>query len=212
MSRIASINVGTARAVEFRGRQITTAIYKVPVEGPVTVAGVNLAGEDQADRSVHGGEDKAVYSYAAEDYRWWSAQLDRSLGPGTFGENVTTEDMNVGGAVVGERWRIGDVLLEVSEPRMPCYKLGIRMDDARFPAQFSKAERPGAYLRIIKEGDIAAGDTIHVEHTPGDGITVADVARIYTTDRDEAHLLLEIVELSTAWKRWASSTIDSHGG
>ncbi len=203
MSRIVSVNVGESRTVEFRGRIVSTGIYKFPIEGAVRVEGVNLVGDDQADRRVHGGIYKAVYAYASEDYEWWSTQLGRTLPPGMFGENLTTRGVNVGGAVVGQRWRIGDVALEVSEPRIPCYKLGIRMEDPGFPQVFSAAGRPGSYLRIVEEGSLATGDRIEIGAPPGHGLTVGDVARIYDRDRYEAGRLLGAAQLSDPWKRWA---------
>ncbi len=203
MSRILSVNVGEQQAVEFRGHTVLTGIYKFPVEGPVRVEGVNLVGDDQADRRVHGGVHKAVYAYASEDYGWWSEQLGRSLAPGTFGDNLTTEGVDVSAAVVGQHWRAGGVVLEVSEPRTPCFKLGIRMDDPGFPALFSAAHRPGAYLRIVEEGSLAAGDRIEMGLPPEHGVTVADIARIYDRDHSEAKQLLEVPQLSDPWKRWA---------
>ena len=207
MSRILSVNVGEQRVTEFRGHAVMTGIYKSPVEGPVRVEGVNLVGDEQADRRVHGGVHKAVYAYASEDYGWWSGQLGSPLAPGTFGENLTTEGVEVGAAVPGQRWRTGGVVLEVSEPRMPCYKLGIRMDDPGFPALFSVAGRPGTYLRIVEEGSLAAGDLIEIGPPPEHGLTVADIARIYDRDHREAERLLEVPELSDPWKRWARRII-----
>lgn len=203
MSRIISVNVGDPQAVEFRGRTVATAIYKFPVEGRVRVEGVNIVGDHQADRRVHGGIHKAIYAYASEDYEWWSDQLGHSLAPGTFGDNLTTEGIDVGGAVVGQRWRVNDVVLEVSEPRVPCYKLGIRMDDPRFPERFSAADRPGSYLRIVAEGSVAAGDRIDLDSPPSHGVSVADIARIYARDRHEAGRLFRATGLSEPWKRWA---------
>lgn len=203
MSRIISVNVGAPQVVEFRGHTVSTGIYKSPVKGPVRVEGVNLVGDRQADPRVHGGIHKAVYAYAAEDYEWWSRQLGRTLLPGTFGDNLTTEGINLGDAVVGQQWRINDAVLEISEPRMPCYKLGIRMDDPDFPATFSAAGRPGSYLRIIEDGSLAAGDRVEVGPPPAHGLSVADIARIHDRDQHEAARLLEAAELSEPWKRWA---------
>jgi MOSC domain-containing protein YiiM len=203
MSRIVSVNVGEPRTVEFRDHTVSTGIDKVPVGGSVRVEGVNLVGDDQADRRVHGGVHKAVYAYASEDYEWWSGQLGRALPPGMFGENLTIEGIDVGAAVVGQHWRIGDVVLEVSEPRMPCYKLGIRMEDPGFPAVFSAADRPGTYLRIVEEGSLASGDRIEIGSPPEHGLTVADIARIHERDHHEAGRLLEVAQLSDSWKRWA---------
>ncbi|MCH7584350.1 MAG: MOSC domain-containing protein [Acidobacteria bacterium] len=203
MSSIISVNVGVQKAVEYREHAVSTGIYKSPVEGRVRAEGVNLVGDDQADRRAHGGIHKAVYGYASEDYQWWSDQLGRSLAPGTFGENLTTEGVEVGAAVVGQQWRVGDVVLEVSEPRVPCYKLGIRMDDPRFPTLFSAADRPGTYLRIVEEGSLAAGDRIEIGPAPEHGLTVTDIARIYHRDHQEAARLLEVPQLSDRWRRWA---------
>jgi len=163
--RVLSVNVGGVRTVEVGDRTITTAIWKSPVKGRVALAGVNLSGDDQADRSVHGGGDKAVYAYAWEDSVWWQEELGRELVPGNFGENLTLEGVPVADAVVGERWRIGSALLEVSEPRFPCFKLGIRMGDPRFVKRFAAARRPGTYLRIVAGGDVGAGDRIEVQPT-----------------------------------------------
>jgi MOSC domain-containing protein YiiM len=203
MSKIISVNVGASKMVEFRGHTVSTGIYKSPVEGPVRVEGVNLVGDHQADRRVHGGIHKAVYAYASEDYEWWSGRLGRALHPGTFGDNLTTEAINLTDAVIGQRLRINDAVLEISEPRMPCYKLGIRMNDPDFPAAFAAADRPGSYMRIIEEGSLAGGDRIEIGPPPPHHLTVADVARIYNRDRHEAGRLLEAAELSEPWKRWA---------
>ncbi|MEE8330790.1 MAG: MOSC domain-containing protein [Acidimicrobiia bacterium] len=203
MSRVISVNVSQPREVEFRGHLVSTGIYKSPVEGPVRVEGVNLEGDDQADRRVHGGVHKAIYAYASEDYEWWGQQIGRSLSPGMFGENLTTAEVEVSGAVIGQRWQIGDVVLEVSEPRVPCFKLGIRMEDPDFPAVFAAGNRPGSYLRIVEEGSLAAQDRIQIGKAPDHGLTVADVARIFDHDRHEASRLLEPPQLSEPWKRWA---------
>jgi MOSC domain-containing protein YiiM len=200
---IQSVNVGRVRTVEFRDGFDRTAIWKSPVAGPVRVRGVNLDGDDQADRSAHGGPDKAVYAYAAEDLAWWSEALDRRVEPGTFGENLTTIGIDVAGAIVGERWAIGSAVLEVSQPRIPCYKLGIRMGDPQFPRRFAAAGRPGAYLRIIAEGAIAAGSTIEVVSRPTHGVTVGLIERAYHADHALAGRLVEAPELADGWLEWA---------
>jgi MOSC domain-containing protein YiiM len=201
--RLLSVNVGRPRAFGHQGKSVKSSIWKAPVEGPVAVRGVNLEGDDQADREVHGGPDKAVYGYAVEDVRWWEGELDRALPLSAFGENLTTSGIDVSGALIGERWEIGTALLEVSQPRSPCWKLGVRMDDPAFPRKFTKAQRPGAYLRIVREGVLAAGDPIRVLHRPDHGVRVSDVFRIYTNERQKAHLLLDVPELSEDWKEWA---------
>ena len=152
--------------------------------------GVNLAGDDQADRRVHGGPDKAVYSYAIEDYAWWSAELGVDIDAATFGENLTTEGIDLSACVIGTRWQVGSATLEVAQPRQPCFKLGMRMGDADFVDQFDEAGRPGAYLRIIENGEIGAGDPIVVGEAPAHGLTIDDLRRAAArriTGRPRAH-------------------------
>jgi MOSC domain-containing protein YiiM len=201
--RLRSVNVGAVRQIELAGRPRTTAIWKLPVPGRVAVRGVNVVGDEQADRRVHGGPDKAVYAYAWEDYAWWERQLGRPLDPGTFGENLTTEGIEVTGALVGERWRVGSVVLQVTSPRVPCWKLGVRMGDPGFPRRFAAAGRPGAYLAILEEGQVGAGDRIRVIHRPGHGVTVGLVAASYHRDHRLAVRILAAPELPAAWRQWA---------
>ncbi|HWK29785.1 MAG TPA: MOSC domain-containing protein [Solirubrobacter sp.] len=169
MARVLSVNVGRPRPISER---LTSAIVKTPVEGRVRVEGVNLAGDDQADRSVHGGPDKAVYAYAREDTAFWEDITGADLPHGAFGENLTTEGLEVTGAIIGERWRIGTTVLEVCQPRFPCAKLGVRFGDLRMVRAFTKASRPGAYLRIVTEGELGAGDEITVLSRPDHGVTL----------------------------------------
>jgi MOSC domain-containing protein YiiM len=177
VATLISVNVGRPQQLSVRrGRPLMSAIGKAPIEGRVRVAGVNVEGDDQADRRVHGGPDKAVYAYASEDAAFWAVELGRELGPGAFGENLTTEGLDVSGAVVGERWRIGTVELEVCQPRLPCNKLALRMGEPQMVKRFAKASRPGAYLRIAGEGSLGAGDAIEVLSRPSHGITVRDVS------------------------------------
>jgi MOSC domain-containing protein YiiM len=203
MARVLSVNVGRPRQVAVRrGRPVMSAIGKVPVDGRVRVAGVNVDGDDQADRRVHGGPDKAVYSYAWEDTLWWSRELERELPPGMFGENLTVEGVDVTGAVVGEHWRIGTVELEVCQPRLPCAKLGHRFGDQRMVKRFALAGRPGAYLRIVTEGELGAGDEVHITHRPSHGVTVAQVSRAILLDEDELAAAAQAPELPPALSRW----------
>ena len=188
--RVVSVNVGVPHTAEWRGRTVTSAIWKQPVDGPIEVAGVNLAGDDQADRRVHGGIDKAVYAYATEDYDWWAERLG-PLEPGTFGENLTTTGIALTDAHIGDRWRVGSALLEVAQPRQPCFKLGIRMGDDAFPGAFEAARRPGVYLRIVAPGSIGTGDAIEVVPAAQPAVPVAglvedevdvEVLRLAATD------------------------------
>jgi MOSC domain-containing protein YiiM len=198
-----AVNVGTPREIEWLGRRETTSIWKYPIEGRLAVRGVNVQGDDQADREVHGGPDKAVYAYAREDQQWWEKELGRELDPGVFGENLTLTGVDVTGAVIGERWEIGDVVLEVAQPRIPCWKLGARMGQQAFPVYFAAAGRPGAYLRIVEEGELGAGDEVRVGLKPGHGVTVGEVARIYHQERARAGVLLTAPQLAAEWQEWA---------
>jgi len=205
--RVLSVNVGTPRKFEYGGRTAQSAIWKSSVVGRIAARGVNLAGDEQADREAHGGFDKAVYAYAVEDARWWEGEIGRSLAYGEFGENLTTEGIDVNDALVGECWEVGSTILEVSEPRMPCWRLGVRMNDPAFVRRFTEASRPGSYLRIVVEGDVGAGDEIRVVEKPDHDLTVRDVFRIYVRDRGEAVRLLSVPRVSESWKRWASDLL-----
>lgn len=200
---VLSVNVGTPREFELDGLPARSAIWKSPVAGRVAARGVNLEGDEQADRGAHGGPDKAIYAYAVEDARWWQEQIGRPLAYGEFGENLTTEGIDVNDALIGERWEVGSLVVEVAEPRVPCWRLGVRMEDPNFPRRFTEAMRPGAYLRIMREGSVGAGDSIRPIEKPGHNLTVRDVFRIYTYDRHEIARLLEAPQLSEGWRRWA---------
>jgi MOSC domain-containing protein YiiM len=194
--------VGAPRALEVEGHTVLTAIWKSPVEGRVPVRGVNLRGDDQADRSVHGGPDKAVYAYAAEEVELWERELGRALGDAPFGQNLTVRGIPVSAAVIGERWEVGSALLEVAQPRLPCFKLGLRMGDRLFPKRFAAAGRPGAYLRIVAEGEIGAGDAIEVVSRPAHGVTSELVSRALVVDPELLPEALHAVELPEDLRAW----------
>jgi MOSC domain-containing protein YiiM len=194
--RLESVNVSLPRSVQLGDRALMTGIFKKPVEGRVPLSSTNLRGDSQADRKVHGGPEKAVYAYSLEDTRWWAELFDASLEPGAFGENLSTTGLDVSGALIGERWSIGSTLLEVSQPRLPCVKLGLRFGDPRFVSMFAAAGRPGAYLRVLAEGQLGAGDAIEVVHSPGHGITCALVAHVVLRERKRAAEVLAAPELS----------------
>ena len=200
--RVASLNVGGVREVEWNGRLVTTGIWKHPVQGRVALRGVNFAGDDQADRRVHGGPDKAVYAYASEDYDLWRDAHGVDVVPGLFGENLTVEGLDLAAAVAGERWRVGSTLLEVAQPRMPCFKLGLRMGDPLFPKRFQRVGRMGAYLRVIEEGDVGAGDPIAVTDRPAHGVTLGTMMQALT-DPAAAHALRDVERLPEFWRRVA---------
>jgi MOSC domain-containing protein YiiM len=189
VGRIVSINVGRAAEIGTRrGHPVRSAIGKATVAGPVRIEGASVAGDEQADRTVHGGPDKAVYAYAMEDYIWWSRALGRDLPPGTFGENLTVEGVEVRGALVGERWRAGTALLEVCQPRLPCFKLQMRVGEPGFVRRFAEASRPGAYLRILAPGEVQAGDELEVLERPAHGVTVARVSDAIQLEKTPAAL------------------------
>ena len=206
MGVVLSVNVGAV--APFRaGRAHRSAIVKSPVEGAVVVRGVNLAGDDQADRRVHGGPDQAVYAYARESYAWWEGELGRELAPGIFGENLTLEGVDVDNALVGERWAIGTSVLEVSSPRTPCFKLAARMEDPKFVKRFAQARRPGAYLRIVQEGELQAGDEVRVVGRPDHDVTVALVNDAKLHDPGLAARIVAAPELPARWREWALARI-----
>src|SRR2546422_5429271 len=139
--KVISVNVGNVREFDYGGRPAKSAIWKSPMSGRVPARGVNLAGDEQADRKAHGGPDKAVYAYAIEDTRWWERNIGHALGYGAFDENLITEGIEVNDALVGERWQVGTTVLEVSEPRIPCWRLGVRMNDKMFPRCWLRRRR-----------------------------------------------------------------------
>jgi MOSC domain-containing protein YiiM len=168
----------------------------------VAVRGVNLEGDDQADRKLHGGPDKAVYAYGYDETREWSQELGRDLRPGAFGENLTVGALDVSGALIGERWAVGSTVLEAIQPRLPCFKLGIRMGDPHFVKRFGRAGRPGAYLRIVQEGELGVGDAIEVVHRPDHEVTMRLAAHALLVDRTRLPELLAAPALLPEWREW----------
>jgi MOSC domain-containing protein YiiM len=200
--RVVSLNVGPIRSIEWEGEVVTTGIWKFPVEGRVALRGVNLVGDDQADRTVHGGPDKAVYAYAREDYAYWREAEGMETSDGLFGENLTVVGLQLSDSVVGERWNVGSTVLEVAQPRLPCYKLGIRVGDSRFLKRFLIAGRTGAYLRIVQEGDVGTGDVIHVASKPVHGVTLG-VMVAALRDSAKAAMLRDVPYLPEFWREVA---------
>ena len=208
IGRVVSVNVGQPAIVDWHGRAVSTAIWKQPIAGRLRVRGVNVDGDDQADRRVHGGPTKAIYGYGAEDYAWWGTVLGVVLQPGTFGENLTISGVQLADCVVGERWRIGSALLRVTEPRIPCFKLGLRMGDANFVKTFAGAARPGTYLAIDEEGELGATDPIELVDRPDHEVTIGMVERAYHGQPELRERLLDVAELSEGWRRWAARPRD----
>lgn len=188
--QLVGIQVGRPRDLEWRGQRLRTAIVKTAVAGRVRVGRLNLAGDEQADPSVHGGPDKAVYAYPAEHYAAWRAELsDADLTWGAFGENLTTRGLLESDVCIGDRLRIGTAEFRVTQPRMPCSKLAARFGRADMVKIFLDSRRSGFYLAVAREGDIAAGDRIEIVARDERGLTVAQVAALYTDDEPERALL-----------------------
>jgi MOSC domain-containing protein YiiM len=202
--KVLSVTVGRPRSVEWRGEMVHTAIHKAPVVGRVAVTRLNLDGDQQADLSVHGGPDKAVYAYPNEHYPLWRQELpDAELEWGSFGENLTTEGLLESTVRIGDRLRIGTTELVVTQPRMPCYKLGVRFRRADMVKRFLRSGRTGFYLAVVKEGTLGAGDTITREPAAERAITVADVVTLYTADAESRELLeraVKTVALPQGWR------------
>ena len=206
--RVLAVNVGAVRTVDWHGIAVTTGIWKAPVQGRVAVHGVNLEGDDQADRSVHGGPDKAVYAYASEDYEWWSSTRTGPLPLATFGENLSTAGIELNDCRIGDRWQVGSALLEVAQPRTPCHKLGIRMGDDRFPTRFAEAGRPGAYLRIVVPGDVGAGDLIAVDVAAPPAVRIGSLVGD-GLDEEALRLAARDPRVPRVWREAASAALAS---
>ncbi len=202
--RLVSVNVGRPRIVTWKGTQVSTSIFKDPVDGAVDVKKLNLVGDRQSDLSVHGGPDKAVYAYPSEHYPYWRKQLpDAELPWGVFGENLTTEGLTENALHIGDRLRIGTALLGVTQPRVPCYKLTIRFDRDDMIKRFIASHFSGYYFSVLEEGQLAAGSEIEiVEHDPHN-VTVSDINRLYygeSHDQELLHRVLNVDALPEGWR------------
>ena len=202
--RLVSLNVGGPRDVPWEGKTVRTAIWKEPVHGPRMVRRINIDGDDQADRNAHGGEHRAVFVYQLESYRYWEEQLGRrDFGYGQFGENFTVEGLADEEVCIGDRYRIGGATFEVTQPRVTCFRLGLRMDEPRMPSLLVAHHRPGFYLRVLEEGPVQAGDAITRLSGGPEQLSVADVdGLLYLPHRSRPMLerALRIPALSEGWK------------
>jgi ferredoxin-NADP reductase/MOSC domain-containing protein YiiM len=206
MGQLLSVNVGLPREVEWKGRIVRSAIWKNPVEGRCRVRRLNLDGDGQADLAGHGGENRAVFVYQIESFRYWQEQLSRSdFIHGQFGENFTITGLPDDAVCIGDRFQIGSAIFEVSQPRVTCYRVGIRMDEPRMPALLTGSGRPGFYFRVLQEGDVGAGDEITKVGEASERMTVAQInAFLYSSShpRELLQRALRIEELSAGW-RWS---------
>jgi len=203
VAKVVSLNVGMPREHTWRGKPVTSGIWKQPVAGRVAATGHNLAGDGQADLTVHGGRDKAVYAYPIEHYPFWRRELGvERLEHGCFGENLTTEGLLEVDVGIGDRFRVGSALLEVTQPRIPCHKLAMRHGRADLPKRFLASGRSGVYFAIVGEGELGEGDTLErIERDPH-GISVADIQRLARGEPDEAMLrrAVEHPRLAQVWR------------
>ena len=210
--KLISLNTGLPREVEWKGDAVTTGIFKEPVKGPVMLRTLNLDGDKQADLSVHGGVSKAVYAYPQEHYEFWKKELpDMNLPYGMFGENFTTEGLFEDNLNLGDRFRVGEAEIMVTEPRMPCYKLGVKFGRADIVKRFLVSRRTGFYFAVLQEGEVRAGDTIELLSRDGNNITVADVTRLYAFEKDDLKLLQRVVKveaLSESWRDYFQHQIE----
>jgi len=213
--RVVSVNVGLPRSVSWRRREVTTGIFKEPVEGRVPLHRLNLDGDRQADLAVHGGAAKAVYAYPLEHYAFWREQLGAELTFGAFGENLTVEGLPLEEEIaVGDRFRIGTAELVVTQPRIPCYKLGLRFGRADIPKRFLASRRSGYYLAVEAEGEVGAGDRVETLARHPARISVAEITRVYASDRDDVATIERLVALDALpedWRRYFAKRLAAAG-
>src|SRR3990170_2713557 len=201
--KVLSINLGLPREVEWRGEVVRTSIFKAPVSGRVRVMRLNVQGDQQSDLSVHGGADKAIYAYPSEHYAFWRNEFPGMNFPwGAFGENLTTEGLLEDKVRVGDRFRAGSAEFIVTQPRMPCFKLGIRFNRADMVKRFLRSGRTGFYLAVLREGDLGAGDPLDLVAEDESRITVADVVALHAADAAGQELLRRASELSALPESW----------
>ncbi len=210
--KLISINVGLPRIVTVNGDPVSTGVFKEPVAGRVMLRTLNLDGDRQADLSVHGGPSKAVYVYPAEHYDYWKRELPgMDLSWGMFGENFTSAGLFESDVNIGDRFSVGSAVVMVTEPRMPCYKLGIKFGRADMVKKFLASERTGFYFAVLQEGEVGAGDPIDLVEKTDPSVRVSDITRLYTRDMHNLGLLRRAVEveaLPESWKSYFHQRID----
>jgi MOSC domain-containing protein YiiM len=198
-----SLNVSLPQDVIWNGQTVTTGIFKEPVAGSVRLRKLNLDGDRQADLSVHGGPEKAVYAYPSEHYAYWRNVLARTdLHWGMFGENFTTAGMLENELNIGDKFRIGSVLVMVTQPRMPCYKLGIKFGRDDMLKLFLRSLKSGFYFSVLEEGEVAAGDEIKLAARDSNDITVEDITKLYSTEKHNDELKRRAIEVEALPESW----------
>jgi MOSC domain-containing protein YiiM len=203
-ARVLSINItSVVHQGEWTGSEGRTGIDKRSVDGPIEFKNNGVAGDRIIDTNVHGGYEQAVYAYAIEDARWWEKEINEEIPAGRFGENLTTEGIDVNAALVGEQWKIGSVILEVSQPRIPCRVFAGFWKRSTLIKDFTQAGRPGAYLRIIQEGTAKAGDSIEVIFKPDHAISISDLFSAKSGERSKIDEIKVVPQLSSEFKEWA---------
>ena len=204
--KIISVNVGLPRLALRNGEPVSTGIFKGPVAGRVMVRTLNLDGDRQADLTVHGGPEKAVYVYPSEHYDFWKRELpDMNLPWGMFGENFTTTGLLETEINIGDKFRVGRAEVMVTQPRMPCYKLGIRFGRTDIIKRFLASERTGFYLSVLKEGEVGAGDEFELMVKNASGVRVVDVTRLYSSDKENVDLMQRAIAteaLPESWRKY----------
>jgi len=201
--KLVPVNVGRPREVEWHGGSVRTSIWKVPISGRIRANRLNLEGDEQSDLSVHGGPEKAVYAYPSEHYEYWHRQLSLSDLPwASFGENFTTQGLLEEEVRIGDRLRVGSADFAVTQPRMPCYKLGVRFGRDDMVKRFLASGRTGFYLAVLTEGEVGAGDSIAFTARDEHGVTVADITALYARDADNQGLLQRAVALPALPESW----------
>ena len=204
MAKVISLNVGLPRTVYFRGQAVTTGIFKEPIKGRTKLRRLNLDGDKQADLTVHGGPDKAVYAYPAEHYDYWKKRLPNMKLPwGMFGENFTTEGLLEDQVNIGDVFRIGSSEVVATQPRMPCYKPGVKFGRMDIVKQFMESKLPGIYFRVLKEGEVGPGDAIELISRDANNVTVKDLVQLVTSEGDMATIrrAVHIKALPEAWRQ-----------
>lgn len=203
---VVSVNVGLPREVVWKNTAVQTAIFKEPVQGQVEISSLNLAGDKQADLTVHGGTDKAVYAYPSEHYAYWRHALpDAALSWGNFGENLTTEGLAEDTLCIGDRLRIGSAVLTVTQPRMPCYKLPIRFNRDDMIKRFLASRRPGFYFSVVKEGEVSAGSEVEFLSRDPERVSVIDIVDLYLGEKRDPALLQRALRVGALPENWKSA-------